>query len=113
MRRLLASAIFAYAGLSAAQWGHARRWLHAPPCVLWCGNVVSDPFLLLVNVAGPLAAACAAVLIRRCVKDRRWPGYAPAALFTFAVTSACLACEAHTLGGYGILIGRVWWLPWR
>ncbi len=113
MHRLLASAVFAYAGLSAAQWGYATRWLYGPPGLLWCGNAVSDPFTLLVNVVGPLAASCAAVLVRRCVKARRWPSSAVTALLTFAVTSVCLGYEAHVLGRYGIEIGRIWWLPWR
>jgi hypothetical protein len=113
MHRLLATAIFAYAGLSAAQWGHATRWLHAPPDVLWCGNVVSDPFTRIVNVHVPLAAAASFVLVRRCIKVRRWPCYAVTALLAFVVTSACLAYEAHFLGEYGFEFGRIWWLPWR
>jgi len=110
MHRLLAAVIFAYAILSAAQWGHATWWLHAPHGGLWCGNVVSDPFALLINVVGPLAAGCAAVLARRCVAARRWPHFAVTALLTFAVTSACLAYEAHVLHDYGLPLGRIWWL---
>jgi hypothetical protein len=113
MHRLLATAIFAYAGLSAAQWGHATRWLYASPGVLWCGNVVSDPFAFLVNVVGPMAAICAAVLVRRCILTRRWPCYSVTTLFTFVVTSACLAYENHVLADYGMEIGRIWWAPWR
>lgn len=113
MHRLLATAIYAYAGLAAAQWGQASRWLFAPPGKGWCGNVVSDPYGLIVNVVGPLAAACGTALTRRCIKARRWPAYAVTALITFAVTSIFLGYEAHFLGRYGIMIGRIWWLPWR
>jgi hypothetical protein len=113
MDRLLATVVFAYAGLSAAQWGHATRWLNAPPGVLWCGNVVSDPFTLLVSVVGPIAAVCAAVLARRCIKSRRWPCRSVTALLTFVLTSAFLAYEARFLAQYGLPVGRVWWLPWR
>jgi hypothetical protein len=47
MHRVLTTVIYTYTGLSAAQWGHAMRWLYSPPGVLWCGNVISDPYLLL------------------------------------------------------------------
>ena len=72
-----------------------------------------DPLTRLVNVVGPMAALCAAVLARRSIKSRRWPCYSITALLTFAVTSACLGYEVYSLGDYGIEIGRVWWLPWR
>jgi hypothetical protein len=111
MPRALAVAIFVYAGLSAALWGDATRWLYGPPQGFWCGNVISDPFALLVNVVGPLAAVCAAILAGWCIKARRWPRLAVTALLTFGVTSACLAYESHVLGLYGFEIGRVWWLP--
>ncbi len=113
MHRLLATAIFAYAGVSAAQWGHVTRCLNAPPGRLMCGNVVSDPFTLLVNVATPAAAVCAIVLAKRCFKTRRWPHYAITAILTFVATSACLAYEASIFGHYGLEVGRIWWLPWR
>jgi hypothetical protein len=114
MQRRLATAIFAYAGLSAALWGHATRWLNSTTAGLWCGNVVSDPYMFLVNVVGPLAAVCAVVLVQWCVKLHRWPCFAIAALLTFAVTSACLVYEGQLLQGeYGMPLGRIWWLPWR
>lgn len=113
MHRLLATAIYAYAGLSAAQWGHATRYLHAPPDVFICGNAISFPFELLVNVIGPLAALCAAVLARWCIRSHRWPCFAITALLTFAGTSACLAYESYVLDCYGLEMGYVWWLPWR
>lgn len=113
MNRLLATVIFAYAGLSAAQWRHATRWLYASQGVLWCGNAVSDPFTLLVNVVCPLAAMCAAVLARRCIMARRWSFFSFTALLAFVATSACLAYECNLLGRYGLAIGRVWWAPWQ
>ena len=113
MRRLPTTAIFAYAVLSAAQWGHAARWLYAPPGKLWCGNVVSDPFMLLVNLVCPLAAVCAVVLVLQCVKSRRWPCFEIMALLTFVLTAACLVSEWRTLRSeFGVPLGRIWWLPW-
>jgi hypothetical protein len=113
MYRLFGLVIFAYAGISAALWGHVTSWLRPPSRELRCGNAITDPFGLLVNVVGPAAAVCAGLLVRRCIKARRWTSHAVTALFTFAITSACLAYEAHMLGQYGLEIGTVWWLPWR
>lgn len=113
MHRALTTVIYTYAGLSAAQWAHAMRWLYSPPGVLWCGNVVSDPYLLLVNDVGPLAAACAAALTFRCIKARRWPCFTVTALLTFLVTSACLVHEGYLLRcDYGLdVLSGIWWLP--
>jgi hypothetical protein len=113
VHRPLATAIFAYAGLSAAQWGEATRWLHGPPGRLWCGNVVSDPYMLLVNVLAPLAAAANVALVRRSLKTRRWPPYTITATLTFLVTSGCLAYDGYLLRSrYGCPLGAIWWLPW-
>jgi hypothetical protein len=113
MHRTLNTVIYIYAGLSLAQWGHAMRWVYAPPKVLWCGNVFSDPYLLLVNDIGPLAAACAAALTLRCIKARRWPCLTVTALLTFCATSACLVHEGYLLQcDYGInVLSGIWWLP--
>ena len=113
MHRILSSVVFAYAGLAAAQWGRATRWLHVPAGTHWCSNVISDPFGGLLNIVVPVAALCSLGIARRCLRRRRWPGHAIVALLTFAVTSACLGYEAHVLGDYGLEIGWVWWLPWR
>ena len=113
MQRLFSIVTFAYAGLAAMQWRYATRWLEASPGVLWCGNAVSDPYWLLVSVVGPLSALCTAVLITRCVKSRRWPSHAVTALVTFMVTSGGLVYESLILSSYGILVDRIWWLPWR
>jgi hypothetical protein len=114
MQWMLMTVIYIYAGLSVAQWGHAMRWLYAPPRILWCGNLVSDPYLFLVNDAGPLAAACAASLIVRSIKARSWSCFTIAALLAFLATSACLAYEGYLLQsefGMPVLTG-IWWLPW-
>jgi hypothetical protein len=112
MHRALITAIYAYAGLSAAQWGHAMRWLYCPTEVLWCGNVISDPYFLLVNDFEPLAAACAVALIVGCVKERRRPWFTVGAILNFVAASACLVHEGWLLGKYGFPFDHVWWLPW-
>jgi hypothetical protein len=112
VHRLLATFIFAYAGLSAAWWGHVTRLLHAPHSGLWCGNVISDPYMLLVNVAAPLAAVADVALVRRDVKTRRWPARTITASLTFVVTSGGLAYAGYLLHTeYGLPLGDIWWLP--
>jgi len=113
MHRLLATFVFAYAGLSAAQWGRATRWLYASSGTRWCGNVVLDPYMQLVNVMLPLAAFASVALVRHCVKSRRLPGYAITAWLTFVVTSGFLAYEGYLLRSeYDVPLGDIWWLPW-
>lgn len=112
--RLLATVDFAYAGLAAAQWGSASRYIFIPPPPdKWlCGNAISDPYMLLVNVVGPLAAVANVVLLRRSVGTRRWPAYSITASLTFLTTSACLAYEGYWLTAeFGLPLGDVWWLP--
>jgi hypothetical protein len=112
VHRILATVVFAYAGLAAAQWGEATRWLHGPPGRLWCGNVVSDPYMLLVNVGAPLAAIANVALVRRGLKARRWPAYTITAALTFVATPSGLAHEGYLLRSqYGVPHGDVWWLP--
>jgi hypothetical protein len=115
MRRTLAAAIFTYAAISVAIWVTSARLIYLPRDGFGiCGNAISDPFALLVNIVGPMAAACAVLLVGRCIRIRRWPRIGVAALATFVVTSACLAYEGLVLFPlYGLEIGRVWWLPWR
>jgi hypothetical protein len=113
MHRLFVLVIFLYAGISAALWGAAKSRFDSPSGGLWCGNVVCDPFRLLVNVIGPAAALCAGLVAHRCIKARHWPSHAVTALFAFTITSGCLVYEARILRQYGLEIGRVWWLPWR
>lgn len=112
MCRLLATFIFAYAGISAAQWSAATRWLYGSPGRLWCGNVVSDPYMLLINVLAPSAAVANIALVYRGVKTRRWPPYMVTAMLAFVATSGCLVYEGYLLRSkYGIPLGDVWWLP--
>jgi hypothetical protein len=114
MNRFLATSLFVYAILAASQWRNATQWLYAPPGRLtWCGNAVSDPFGLLVNVVVPLAAIGAAALILRYFKARHWPIYGITALISFTITTTGLVYEASVLHDYGIPIGRVWWILWR
>jgi hypothetical protein len=111
VHRLLATFIFAYAGLSAAWWGQVTR-VRAQPGRFWCGNIISDPYMLLVNVVAPLAAVALVGLVRRALKTRRWPAYTMTSLFTFVVTSGGLAYAGYLLRTeYGLPLGDVWWLP--
>lgn len=113
MPRVLATFVFAYAGMAASQWGHAMWRLYTPQSGLYCGNVITDPYLFLANVITPIAAFCTFMLVRRCVATRRWPCIVVTAILTFAVTTACLAYECHLLDrdfGFG-LRQNVRWLP--
>ncbi len=113
MHRLLATFIFAYAGLFAVQYGEAIRWLHAPPGTLWCGNVILDPYMLLVNVVAPLAAVANVALVLRSLEARRWPAYTITATLTFVATLVCMAYEGYVLRSeYNCPLSDVWWLPW-
>ncbi len=112
MHRLLATLSFVYAGLSAVHWGAATHWLYGPPGDLCCGNAVSDPYMLLVNILAPLAAAANVSLVHVALKSSRWPPYTVMATLAFVVTSGCLDYEGHLLEfWYGVPLGDVWWLP--
>lgn len=114
MKRSLEAVIFGYAVLSAACWGDAARWVYGKSDGLWCGNVVSDPYRLLVEYVAPWAAVCVGVLGARAVKRRRWEGIEVAAMLAFVVTSAGLVWEAGVLEGrLGIELGPYWWQVWR
>jgi NADH:ubiquinone oxidoreductase subunit 2 (subunit N) len=113
VNRALSTVIFVYAFLAAYQGGHAFRWLNGNG-ILWCGNVVSDPFRILVRVIGPIAAICALTLGIRCFKARRWSLSVMAVLLVFALTTAALARQAWILErDYGVdgLRNAFWWLP--
>jgi hypothetical protein len=113
MRWTLSLLLFVYALLSAAQWRHATRWLFEDRGrTLWCGNVVSDPYRVLVNFATPAAAACAALLALRCIRDRRIPFHGLVALGVFVLAAACLVWEGHFLKHeLEFPLGWIWWLP--
>ena len=110
--QFLCVAILGYSLATAALWRDAAWWIYAPHGLLWCGNVVSDPYMILVNVVGPAAAVCAATLVRRCVLSRRWPWAAISALLAFALTTGWLVYEDRLLQEVGFPRSRIWWLPW-
>jgi hypothetical protein len=112
VNRLCAIVIFTYAGLAAAQWLAATRWLHAPNDELVCGNVMSDPYMLLVNVVAPLAAVANVAVLCRSVSTRSWPSCTITATVAFVASSGCLAYEGYLLkSAYGLPLSHVWWLP--
>jgi hypothetical protein len=114
MHRALTSVIFGCAILAAALWGEAAQFLHG--CRRFtCGNVVTDPFLFLANVVGPISAVCAVILVRECIKARRWPSLSLAALAIIVATSAGLVYEGFVLYSYSFpgIPDCIWWLPWR
>jgi hypothetical protein len=88
--------------------------IHGSNGVLWCGNVVTDPFRILVRVIGPIAAICTLALGIRCYKARRWSLSAIVVLLVFALTTAALARQAWILErdyGFDGLCNAFWWLP--
>jgi hypothetical protein len=113
MDRALVWTVYCYLGLSVAHWWSVAHYLHGPTGRLWCGNVISDPLLCLVNKLGPLAAVCVAVLLWRRIKSRRWPLLPILVIPVFLGTSAALAFEVVWLRDYGFgLSHAVWWFPW-
>lgn len=113
VNRLLETSIFVYAGLSAFQWSHAARWIYVPPWTFMCGNVISDPYMGLVNVVVPLAAVANVALIYRSRKLRQWSLYTITATLIFVTTSIALVYEGYWLTSqFGLPLGDVWWLPW-
>ena len=105
------TAILVYPVLSAAQWHFASKQMRSPSA--WCGNVVSDPFAILVNWVSPLAAACVSWLLWRSLKSRRWPVAAVAGLVIFLATTAGLIAEGMWLKETcGLPLHRTWWCPW-
>ena len=104
--------IFGFIALAESQWGYVVRFLAAHEDGFWCGNALSDPFLLLVNVGGPYIAAYSALLAWGCFRHRRWPILVVVAFLLFLATTAGLAWEGLLLQrDYGIIIlDRVWWL---
>jgi hypothetical protein len=114
MNRVLSLVIAVYALLAAVLWRDASWWLYENHGLLWCGNVVTDPFGILVRVVGPIAGLCALDLVGRCFKTRRWPMIAVGGMAAFVVTTAALACEAWVLEcdyGFDGLRNAFWWLP--
>jgi hypothetical protein len=104
-----------YAAVAAAQWAWAAHWLYDPHDGLWCGNVITGPYLFICDFITPLAALLAAWLAVRCIKIGRWAGLSGFALMLFVATTAALVYEAWFLKDYlGFnLIRCVQWLPIR
>ncbi|HEU5115089.1 MAG TPA: hypothetical protein VFT74_00280 [Isosphaeraceae bacterium] len=110
MDRPLATVIFGYAGLCAALWWLASRAMVGGH---WCGNMMTDPLGLMINVGAPVALYCSVVLSLFCLRDRHWPRFAVFAFMAFLTASAGLAIETKMLADYGLEIASVWWLPGR
>lgn len=109
--RILSGTVYLFSGLAVAHWYHVARVFRQPP--LGCGNVITDPLLLLVNWYGPLCLGCVVTL----AWGRRRLGVRPVLPFAvvplFLGTWAGLAVEIVWLRDYGVNVSRcVWWLPW-
>jgi hypothetical protein len=111
MERFLASTVYVFHALSLAHWCHLAHFMRNPP--LGCGNVITDPLLILVNWIGPYTALCVAALLVGRMRRRCRPRLPLLVLPLFLGTWAALAAEVVWLRDYGIyLAGSVWWLPW-
>jgi hypothetical protein len=101
-----------YAILAAAQWGFAAGWIYGTHEDLWCGNVISDPYLFLMNVVTPMAAVFGVCLVWERMRTRRWSLLAGFCLSLFVVTTAALIYESWWLEDYfGFSLLRcVWWI---
>jgi hypothetical protein len=105
--------VYGYLGLAVAHWTGTARLLHDPPRGLWCGNVVTDPYLLLMNRLAPIVAVCVIATLVRRIQARRRPYLAPMILPAFFGITAGLVYEAYWLLEYDFpLHGSVWWFPW-
>src|SRR4051812_22689177 len=67
--RTLAWAIVVFSWLTAAEVSDAAWWIYEPHGKLWCGNVVSDPLYLELNLLVPLAFVSALADIKG---DKLW-----------------------------------------
>ena len=113
MNRILSWTVYLYFSLSVAHWCHVHQLLHHPPHGLWCGNIVTDPFLFLTNKLTPSVAICVATLLLRQIKARRQPLLPLLVLPVFCGTTAALLYEAYWLLDYGFPFHHtVWWFPW-
>jgi hypothetical protein len=113
MDRALTSIVAAYFGLSVAHWWSVARLLHDSTHVPWCGNLITDPWLFLMNKVGPLATVCVATRLCWRIRSRRGP-LLPIWVVPFLLgTTLGLVLEAWLLRDYGLHLSRtVWWFPW-
>ena len=115
MNRALSWIVSLYFGLSVAHWWHLHQLLHHPPRGLWCGNVISDPYFLLMNNLVPIVAVCVGISVLRRIKARRRPLLPLMVLPMFLGTTVALMIEGQWLLDryWGLPIHHnVWWFPW-
>jgi hypothetical protein len=113
MDSALGLAVYLYTFLAAVHWASVGQLLNRPPGDLWCGNVITDPLLFLLNNAAPTVAGCVGALLWRRVQSRRRPLLPITIWPLFFGTSITLVLETRWLRDYGIdLTHSVWWLPW-
>ena len=112
MARSFAWIIVVFALLAAALLRDAAWWLFEPHEFLWCGNVVSDPLRIELNIWLPLAWGCGLGMSRRCLISHRWPLLCQFAIvLLLATTIILLAMPRFLETEYGIPRCRIWWLP--
>jgi hypothetical protein len=102
---------YLFAGLAIGHWYHVAQIFRQPR--LWCGNVVTDPLLFLVNWFAPLCLMCVIALWWGRRRHRVRPVLPIAVLPLFLGTLAGIGIEAVWLRDYGINLSHcVWWFPW-
>jgi hypothetical protein len=113
MSRALSWSVYLYFGLSAAHWWHVHQILHYPPQGLWCGNVVTDPYMILTKYLAPIVAFCMLFQILRRRGARHRPFTNMLILFVFLGTTAALVLEGYWLIDFGFPMHHIiWWFPW-
>jgi hypothetical protein len=111
MDRVLGWSVNVFVGLAVAHWVSVDRMLRTPG--LWCGNVISDPLLLLLNSVGPVVGVCVALLVWRRITQKRRPFLPLTTLPVYLGTMSALAYELIWLSDYGFPLSHaVRWLPW-
>ena len=110
--RTLAWAIVVFAWLTAAAASVVAGRIFAPHHGLMCGNVISDPLGIWLNLLVPLAFVSALGVSRLCVKSQRWPLICQFSIILFAATLLGLLKATRFFSlEYGLPMGRIWWLP--
>jgi hypothetical protein len=109
----LGLSVYCFALLAALHWAGVAHLVNDRSGRLWCGNVLTDPFLLLMNKVMPFALLCMAALIRRRIKARRRPLLPITILPLFLGTTLTLIFEMFWFRDSGLdLVQCVWWLMW-
>lgn len=114
MNRGLCWMVYSYFGASVAFWCLLHRLIHNPPGDLWCGNVVTDPLLFLVNWMAPMVAVFMTIFVLGRIEAGRRPLLPLVVLPLFFGTTATLLYETWWLAGdFGFPLHRtIWWFPW-